>query len=257
MTDNAKIQEILRSDNAIRFFQDPLKDGSEGPKMVWVAAGTFEMGDIQNHGSDDEKPVHEVSVERFAIGRYLVTMAEYYKFLEATTKTKRDDIGWGRGKYPMIVSNWENVVAYFKWLSEQTGHEYRPPTEAEWEYAARAGTDTDYWWGNDIGKKRANYWESNSKFGGQRTSPVDSFAPNPFGLYDTVGNLWEWTCSMHEEGYQGAEEYCSGKNEPGRRVVRGGSFFCGPTWARVSYRGVDRWHARSRNDGVGIRVVRT
>jgi len=122
-----------------KVFQDRLKDGSQGPEMVRIPAGSFRMGDIQGGGFSNEKPVHRVSVGAFAMGKYEVTFAEYDKFAQATGKSKPDDYGWGRGNRPVIKVSWHDAVAYAKWLSQQTGHTYRLPTEAEWEYAARAG----------------------------------------------------------------------------------------------------------------------
>jgi len=173
-----------------KVFQDRLRDGSLGPKMVRIPAGSFRMGDIQNSGDSNERPVHWVLVGKFAMGMYEVTFAEYDKFAEATGRSKPDDEGWGRGNRPVISVSGHDAVAYTKWLSNQTGKSYRLPTEAEWEYAARAGTETKYWWGNYIGKNKANYGWNLGK-----TSPVGNYKANKFGLYDTSGNIWEWTCS--------------------------------------------------------------
>ena len=97
-------------------------------------------------------------------------------------------------------------MEYAQWLSEQTGKRYRLPTEAEWEYAARAGTETEYWWGNEMKFGMANYHGGDTRWGGKQTSPVGSFPPNPFGLYDTAGNVWEWVQDERHENYQGAPE---------------------------------------------------
>jgi formylglycine-generating enzyme required for sulfatase activity len=188
-------------------FRDSLKDNSEGPEMVLIPAGKFRMGEKQS--------VHEVSVESFAMGRYPVTFAEYDYFCEETrhalslheNRKKPEDRGWGRDNRPVINVSWHDAVAYTEWLSEQTGQQYRLPTEAEWEYAARAGTETDYWWGNDIDETKANYDENIG-----HTTPVGNYEPNPFGLYDTAGNVWEWTCSEYESQYNGKEKDCISKN---------------------------------------------
>jgi formylglycine-generating enzyme required for sulfatase activity len=138
-------------------FRDSLKDGGEVPEMILIPAGEFQMGDIQGGGDNDEKPVHRVSVSAFAMGRYEVTFEEYDRFAEATGRKKPRDAGWGRGKRPVIYVSWNDATAYMEWLSEQTGKKYRLPTEAEWEYVARAGTETKYWWGNQVGKNWANF----------------------------------------------------------------------------------------------------
>jgi len=214
------------------------KDSRSGPEMVWISAGRFRMGDIQGTGRDNEQPVHEVSVERFAMGRYPVTFAEYDQFAQATGREKPDDEGWGRDNQPVINVSWYDAVAYTEWLSVQTGLQYRLPTEAQWEYAARAGTDTDYWWGNEIGKTRANCYESGSQWSGKQTSPVGSFEPNPFGLYDTVGNVWEWTCSEYEDKYRGKELRCFQKSPSKSKLLhlRGGSWSNGASRVRSAFR---------------------
>jgi formylglycine-generating enzyme required for sulfatase activity len=256
-TELKKEKKVERDDSGEgKVFRDRLKDGGDGPEMVWIPAGRFRMGDIQGTGSDDEQPVHEVSVERFAMGRYPVTFAEYDQFAQATDREKPDDRGWGRGNRPVINVSWYDAVAYTEWLCEQTGQQYRLPTEAEWEYAARAGTETDYWWGNDIGKNRANCNGSGSQWSGKQTSPVGSFEPNPFGLYDTAGNVWEWIASEYENKYRGKELRCIEKSpsESIRLSLRGGSWGCDVARMRSAFR-FDR-SPTTRDDDVGLRVAR-
>jgi formylglycine-generating enzyme required for sulfatase activity/predicted small secreted protein len=192
-----------------KVFQDRLRDGSLGPKMVRIPAGSFRMGDIQGGGFSDEKPVHRVSVGKFAMGMYEVTLAEYNKFAEATGRTKH--FYWRRGNRPVINVSWNDATAYTKWLSNQTGKNYRLPTEAEWEYAARAGTETKYWWGNEFDKNKANCGGHSGYYcrdSFTSRSPVGSFSANKFGLYDTSGNVSEWTCSEYEKQYNDEEKQC-------------------------------------------------
>ena len=247
-------QEQLESpqEEANNIIQDRLQDGSLGPEMVVIPAGQFLMGDIQGTGIENEQPVHEVSVESFAIGRYTITFAEYDSFVEATGREKPDDEGWGRDNRPVINVSWEDAIAYTEWLSQQTGQQYRLPTEAQWEYAARAGTETDYWWGNELGINKANCRNSGSQFSGKQTAPVGSFLPNLFGLYDTVGSVWEWTCSAYEPTYSGREQRCLSKDYVGQKVFRGGSWDSKPRAARVSF----RFDWRFQRNLVGFRVVR-
>ncbi len=229
-------------------FRDTLKDGSSGPEMVMIPAGTFRMGDIQGGGRDNEQPVHSVSVGQFAMGKFEVTFAEYDKFADATGREKPSDGGWGRGNRPVIYVSWNDATAYTEWLSDQTGKQYRLPTEAEWEYAARAGTETKYWWGNEIDNSKANY---NYNLG--KTSPVGSYAANKFGLYDTSGNVWEWTCSEYEGKYNGKEKVCLAKNSNKSRVLRGGSWNNNPGLVRAAFR---YWDTPDyRLDDGGFRVV--
>jgi formylglycine-generating enzyme required for sulfatase activity len=157
-------EERLREEERKRpgaIFRDKLKDGSEGPEMVVVPAGMFKMGDIQGKGGGDEKPVHTVSIPKaFAIGRYQITFDEYDRFASPTGRPLPNDQGWGRGRQPAINVSWDDAVEYAKWLSEQTGKRYRVPAEAEWEYAARAGTETEYWWGkrDEIRHGKLRWW---------------------------------------------------------------------------------------------------
>jgi len=136
-----------------KVFQDRLKDGSLGPKMVVIPSGSFTLY-RQSRGWNDEQPVHRVSVRKFAMGVYEITFAEYDKFVEATGRRTSNDYGWERGNRPVINVSWNDATAYAKWLSNQTGKNYRIPTEAEWEYATRAGTETKYWRVNS-----GNVWE--------------------------------------------------------------------------------------------------
>jgi formylglycine-generating enzyme required for sulfatase activity len=236
-------------------FRDSLQDGSLGPAMVVVPAGRFRMGDSQDGGYKDEQPVHWVSVNHFAIGRYEVTFEEYDRFAEATGKEKPDDQGWGRGLRPVINVSWEEATAYAAWLSLQTGQQYRLPTEAEWEYAARAGTESQYWWGNEILSNKANCNGCNSQWDNKKTAPVGSFSKNAFGLYDTVGNVWEWTCSEYERQYAGKEQECiNNKNSQTELVIRGGSCFNQPKDVRAANR---NWNKSSLHFySFGFRLVR-
>jgi prevent-host-death family protein len=155
-------------------FSDRLEDGGEGPLMVRVPKGCFRMGDIQGGGVDDEQPVHEVCLDAFAIGAHEVTFADYDRFAAARGRDKPDDAGWDRGERPVINVGWYDANAYAEWVSAQTGEEYPLPTEAEWEFAARARSETRYWWGNEIGRNRANCDGCGSRWDNQQTAPVGS-----------------------------------------------------------------------------------
>jgi formylglycine-generating enzyme required for sulfatase activity len=235
-------------------FRDKLKNGSEGPEMVVIPAGAFIMGD--NQGSwfaGSEKPVHQVKIPKpFAMGRYEVTFEEYDQFAKATGRELPGDQGWGRGRLPVINVSWNDAVAYAEWLSQQTAKRYRLPSEAEWEYAARAGTETRYWWGNEMKPDMAQY---NKWSGG--TVPVGSFTPNPFGLYDTAGNVREWVQDCWHGDYNGAptEGSAWGPENGGdrQRVIRGGSWGDIPVALRTSYR--YGGNANFRNANIGFRLA--
>ena len=246
-----------------KVFRDQLKSGDEGPEMVRVPAGSFQMG--QGGGEGDEQPLHSVRIRKpFTIGRYEVTSDEYYQFTRATGRKVADDQGWGGGRRPVINVAWYDAVEYTKWLSGQSGKHYRLPSEAEWEYAARGGKETSYWWGQNWIKGMANcsktYLYTNDDCGSQweeKTAPAGSFKPNPFGLYDTAGNVWEWVEDCWHENYSGApmdgSPWTSG-GDCGVRVVRGGSWRNSPWELRSSYR--FRFDAVHRDDSIGFRLAR-
>ena len=247
---------ILPSPGTI--FRDPLKDDGEGPEMVVVPAGRFMMGSSRSEEGryNNESPQHEVAIDySFAMGRYPVMFVEYDLFAQATDRKLPDDEGWGRGHRPVINVNWHDATAYCEWLGKQTGRSYRLPSEAEWEYAARGGTTTRYWWGDDEGENNANFDGSGCEWSGEKTSPVGSFEANSFGLYDVHGNVWEWCQDHWHENYAGAptdgSAWVSGK-ENGPRVLRGGSWLSDPGNARAASRGGD--DPGGRYSGVGFRL---
>ncbi len=215
------------------------------------------MGDARGTGWENEQPLHKVRVRKFAIGIYSVTFAEYDKFATATGRNKPDDHGWGREDRPIINVSWLDASAYCEWLSGECNQHYRLPTEAEWEFAARADTEADYGWGNDIGENLANCNGSNSRWSNETTAPVGSFSPNPFGLFDMVGNVWEWTCSKYEKEYAGEEQHYLNQNlAREHRAIRGGSWRDHPHRARVSARIGSRPDYRTSSRGFRL-VSRT
>ena len=228
------------ADNKVKVFRDPLRSGGQGPEMVVLPTGRFRMGDLDGSGDDSERPVRTVTISRpIAMGKYPVTFEEYDRFVSATDAYRPDDEGWGRGTRPVIHVSQEGAKAYAVWLSEQTGKRYRLPSEAEWEYAARAGTTTQYSWGDDIGRNRANCDGCGSEWDDEKTAPVGSFAVNPFGLYDMHGNVWEWVEDCWHDNYEGAPSdgsaWTTGCDES-LAVLRGGSWFDRPRSLRSAYR---------------------
>ena len=238
--------ESSTNPSAGRVFRDALQDGGEGPEMVVLPTGSFRMGSPSGEEGryDFEGPVRTVTIgSRIAMGRYEVTFAEYDRFADADSRRSRpDDQGWGRGSRPVMNVSQEDAKAYAAWLSEQTGKTYRLPSEAEWEYAARAGTETAYSWGDSISCIQARYGRredgecSNSSDG---PVSVGSFEPNAFGLFDMHGNVWEWVADCWHYSYEGAptdgSAWTTGCDEA-LAVVRGGSWLYSPRNLRAAYR---------------------
>ncbi len=238
----------------VQVFRDTLSDGTRGPEMVVIPAGNFTMGSPKNEKGRYNERQHQVHIKQaFAMGKYEVAFEEYDRFVEATGRATPSDEDWGRGQRPVINVDWHAAVAYAEWLSQETGQSYRLPTEAEWEYAARAGTQTAYWWGNQIGRNKANCDGCGSRWDGKQTAPVGRFQANPFGLYDVHGNVWEWTCSEWGEVYEGQEKRCH--HTSALRAIRGGSWNFGPRRVRSALR--DRLERSSRLDFLGFRLARS
>jgi formylglycine-generating enzyme required for sulfatase activity len=245
---------IIPPRKPLEIYRDELKDGTLGPEMVVIPAGSFRMGG--NH-YDDEKPIHSVSFARpFAIGRFTVTFDEYDHYAQAKQIEPPYDSGWGRERMPVINVSWNDAVAYAHWLAEQTGKAYRLPSEAEWEYAARAGTETAYWWGDDIGTNRTNCDGSGSEWSNKQTAPVGSFPANPWRLHDTVGNVWEWVQDPWHGNYNAAPSDGSVWEQGGSetRVLRGGSWGNHQVNARASSRS-SYFNPVNRNHFVGFRLA--
>ena len=235
------------------------RDCEDCPEMVVVPAGRFRMGCVSGQDcEDDELPVHEVQVGSFALSKYEVLFEEYDRFADATGRERPYDRGWGRGGRPVINVSWEDARAYAEWLSAQTGATYRLPSEAEWEYAARAGTTTAYSWGADVGRNRANCDGCGSRWDNEQTAPAGSFAPNAWGLHDMHGNVREWVADCWHPSYARAPTDGSAwtrGEDCGRRVLRGGSWLGVARSLRSANRGrVDIGH---RSGLVGFRLSRT
>ena len=182
------------------------QDCAECPEMVGVPPGSFRMGDLNGGGDADEGPARRVDIARpFAIARFETTFAEWDACVAAGgCPPGAGDLGWGREERPAINVSPEDAEAFVDWLSRLAGARYRLPSEAEWEYAARAGSETRYPWGNDIGRNRANCDGCGSGWDDARTAPVGSFPANAFGVHDTAGNVYEWVADCGRYSYQGA-----------------------------------------------------
>jgi formylglycine-generating enzyme required for sulfatase activity len=202
---------------------DIFRDCPDCAELVVVPAGSFDMGSSLEY----ENPSHRVTIAKpFAIGRREVTFEEWDRCVDdGGCKYRPDDRDWGRGDRPVINLSWLDAKAFLTWLSQKTGQTYRLPSEAEWEYAARGGTNTPYWWGRDIGSRQANCRECNTGEA-QKTMPAGSYKANPYGLYDTSGNAAEWVEDCWNDNYKGAPSNGSawGVGQCRLRVLRGGAF---------------------------------
>jgi len=237
-------------------FRDRLNGGGSGPSMVELHADSFEMGSGSASPNFDERPRHEVALKRFALGKFEITFEQYDRFAEATGRAAPRGAGNGRGSRPVVNVSWRDAVAYTDWLSAQTGHRYRLPTEAEWEFAARSGTITRYWWGNKVGEAHANCFDCGTQWAGRETAPAGSFPASPFGLHDLAGNAREWVTDCYVPNYRDAPVDGSAvdASECQQRVIRGGSYASPATMLRVMAR--DQADPGARLDDLGFRVVR-
>ena len=214
--------------------------------------------DIPAKSVGDEKPPHEVHIDKpIAVGRYEITFDEWEGCVKdggcVKNKTPNDE-GWGRARHPVINISWNDAREYVDWLSRKTGKTYRLLSEAEWEYAARAGTTSKYAFGDTLNAKQAKF--SGGKQGIGETVEVGSFPPNNWGLYDMHGNVWEWVEDCYAPDYAGAPTDGSARVGPGcgAHALRGGSW----DYAPADLRSAVRYHlpAIYRVDEIGFRVAR-
>ncbi|RTE86795.1 PEGA domain-containing protein [Lysobacter sp. N42] len=260
--------ELARSNNVFTTgerIQDALYGEAKGPDLVIVPAGRAQVGDQTGEGRANEQPVRSVLIgEMFGMGVFPVTVEQFRDFVAATEYVTEAEMargcaainGEGRsewsadrnwrnpgfeqnGNAPVVCVSYNDALEYVAWLSSTTGNEYRLPTEAQWEYSAKASTDTNYWWGNSIGVGRANCRTCGGQFANVKPSPVGSFPANSWGIYDTVGNVWEWTADERS----------------GAPVLKGGAFNFAASLARAAAR--LEMPADFRGNYVGMRVIRT
>ncbi len=261
--------------------ENEIKKDIPVPEMVALPGGSYKMGCVSGKNCrSDEKPVHRVKISAFEMGSTEVTFEQWDACVaDGGCKTIPDDAGWGRGCRPVINVTWEDAQHYIDWLKKKTRENYRLPTEAEWEYAARAGSSTKYSWGNDKGDRKANcnecsqldnkqtilikkqpcfdvYGRCGSQWDNKKTAPVKSFEANAFGLYDMHGNVWEWVQDWYEAKYykNSSSSDPAGPVSGRYRVTRGGSW----DYDARSMRSANRYYDGSgrRRLNVGFRLVR-
>ena len=267
------------------------RDCEECPEIVSIPPGSFTMGSPASEEGryDREGPAHAVTITRpYAIGVYEVTRDEYARFVRATNHAPAEQsclvnegfewnelegVNWRdvdfpqTVRHPAICISWDDARAYVAWLSEHTGVKYRLPSAAEWEYAARGGTSTAWYWGSTTEDqcRNANGADASTEFpwriectdGYAKTSLVGSYRPNAFGLHDVLGNAWEWVQDCFNWSYVGAPVDGSAWEEGdcGSRVLRGASWASTSKYLRAAHRGGER--ASFRSDYTGFRVARS
>ena len=259
-----KVKENIPSSGRV------FRDAPFAPEMVEIPAGDFTMGSPKGEkkGYLEEHPQHRVTIPApFALGKYAVTFDEFDHFVRESGYGHRPgDVGWGRGGRPVIDISWDDAVTYCGWLSKETGHDYRLPTEAEWEYACRAGTNTPFHFGMTITDQQANYAADFVYGTGQmgkfheKTKKVGRFPANTLGLHDMHGNVWEWCADLYEQGAYSKQadvypDMIGDLESYGDRIVRGGSWSNKPWNVRSASR---NWlDAGERRNIVGFRIART
>jgi formylglycine-generating enzyme required for sulfatase activity len=199
------------------------RDCPNCPEMVVIPQGSFSMGSEESR----ERPIHPVTIGYvFAAGKYEVTFEEWDTCVQdgGCNSYGPLDAGWGRGRFPVINVSWDDARGYASWLSKKTGKPYRLLSESEWEYVARAGATTTFWWGNDIGNGQGNCRGCVNGLAKDKTAPVGSYPPNKFGVHDTIGNVTEWVDDRWNANHDGAFADGSARviGDPRRVVMRGG-----------------------------------
>ena len=238
---------------------DPFKECRDCPEMIAVPAGEFKMGAPETEAGRfaNEGPQHDVAIARpFAVSKFDVTFDDWDACVSIGGCPGVDNSTYGRETKPVINVSWVQAQQYVAWLARMTGKPYRLLTEAEWEYAARAGATTAYSWGEDIGAGNANCMGCGSKWDKVETSPVGSFPPNAFGLYDMAGDVWQWVQDCNHQDYQNAPTDGSAWTEGdcNEHNVRGGSWLAKPPFLRSTFGG--EFPTDERNSDLGFRVAR-
>ncbi|WP_052027265.1 formylglycine-generating enzyme family protein [Rheinheimera nanhaiensis] len=241
------------------FFTDKLSDGTNGPQLSVIPAGKGIAGEEYTSSTGYLGPQRSIKTSKaFAITQAEITFAQYDKFANATNRTLPDDRGWGRGDMPVINVSWMDATAYAKWLTEQTNQYYRLPSETEWEYAARAGTKTVYWWGEEYiqGKEHCDRDIGNCTAGTEAAQPWISgrYNANPYGLYDMSSNVAEWVLDCDDEKIRSDDTTPVTTGDCEYRIVKGGSYSDRARNTRLSAR--DALSIDAKYPSVGFRLVR-
>lgn len=237
------------------------RDCADCPEMVAIPAGSFDMGAraSETGWEADEWPSHRVTLKGFALAVTELTFAQWDACVAdgGCNGYRPDDMGWGRGERPVVNVGWLDAQAYVQWLSRKTGWRYRLPSEAEWEYACRAGARRRYCGGDDIDVLAWHDGNSGGLFSPARTQPVARKRANGFGLRDMTGNVWEWVEDCYRDSFIGAPNNgrAWASAECKYRVLRGAAWSSLSDDARATARGWDA--ANVRDGGAGFRIARS
>ncbi|KVU84693.1 hypothetical protein WK75_28875 [Burkholderia ubonensis] len=232
-----------------------IRDCPACPAMLAVSPGTFAMG--SNSGDPSEKPAHRVTLDHsYALAKYVVTVAQWNTCRDAGACPRLPGDSNTAPNAPVRDLSWDDAQQYVKWLSKISGKSYRLPTEAEWEYAARGGTATRYWWGNEMRPGNANCKDCGPPWHAEAPDNVGSFVANPLGFYDMGGGVWEWVSDCWHNSYKNAPADGRSWDEPNCqvRVIRGGSWRDGASYMPVSTR--FKYDSSVRYSANGFRVAR-
>jgi formylglycine-generating enzyme required for sulfatase activity len=261
---NEAPSDFIAAQSGGPFEQKPL------PELVLIPAGSLDMGEqdaafVKTLKADEKKyfgvPEKRVQLsEPFYMSKTEITNEQFASYVQAQqfgNQAEQKIINFSRskdnGNFPVAEISWRGAMAYAAWLGEQTHRSCRLPTEAEWEYAARSGMNTAYPWGDGVGVNNANCAGCGSQWDNKQAAPVGQFQANPFGLHDMSGNVWEWTCSVWRDQYEGQEQQCASMNNFDARAVRGGSWGYGPKYIRSTVRG--EFEPDIRYNGFGFRIM--
>jgi formylglycine-generating enzyme required for sulfatase activity len=238
------------------------RDPITGLEFVRIPKGCFQMGSPSDEkGRRDNERQHRVCVDAFWISTTEVTNRQYRLFKPDHDSKESSAHDLNGEEQPAVHVSWRDALAFADWLGDQSSGDFGLPTEAQWEYAARAGSQTRYWWGDqapvcEAGRRNGAKFDDNAQCDDTGTEPVATYQANPFGLYDVHGNVWEWTCSEYDEDYGGKEQRCiSDSSNKERRVLRGGSWFNDPGDLRSALRG--RYRPADRDGLLGFRLSRS
>ena len=248
-----KPEAAIAETSSEKTIQDDLKSGGKGPLMVWIPAGEFTMG---SNKQPTEGPKHLVSIRKFAVSAKEISISEYGQYAAAAGIKVPKTKGLGPD-FPVFNVSWDDAYNYTKWLSRETGEKYRLLSESEWEYVASGGKKSPFWWGYDMEKNKAHcFLGCNQELNTSIPMKAGSFEPNPFGVYDTQGNISEWVHDCWHDNYKGAprDESVWEGGDCTQRVVRGGAFISPEQSLRTASR--DKYKSNSSYEFIGIRVAR-